>query len=155
MPFLSMSVAGDEKLKLGLQSMIARIRDMRPLARPFDWRFRMAMGQAFKREGSPKGAWAALSEYTLRTRRYPGMPILVQTGALKRSLTQANNSEHILDAHRDYVEIGSRVPYAVYHQTGTRKMPAREMLVLDRHIVSRMIEDMRHYIMDNTIFSGI
>lgn len=69
--------------------------------------------------GRPK--WRPLSE-PYRTYRLPG-PILVQSGALRTAATSIGNWTVTPNA----VELTGidSVKYASYHQSGTRKMPAR------------------------------
>lgn len=106
----------------------------------------------FREEGTHKGQWDQLKQSTQLQRARmgypPAHPILVRTGTLKSSIIKRTHSKHILDAHKKWMEIGTKVPYAIYHQTGTSKMAQRMMVAVDAKTFSRMIEDARRFIMD-------
>lgn len=83
----------------------------------------------FEGEGvGSTGSWAALSpKYgAWKARRFPGAPILQRTRAMMRGLTDSDASTArrvVSDSAMSYGTSG--VEYASFHQTGTRKMPAR------------------------------
>ena len=82
----------------------------------------------FARESDPDGAgWAPLAASTLRQKRGGG--ILKETGALSASIAMIGPSGN-------QVKVASQgVPYGIYHQTGTGKMPARKFMgIADRRI---------------------
>lgn len=76
--------------------------------------------------------WAPLKPSTLRSRRFPGKPILQQTGKLKASLT--NGRGMIWRAGPRSLRYGSSVRYYEFHQRGTRHMAARTMVVFTQQI---------------------
>jgi phage gpG-like protein len=63
------------------------------------------------------------------TRGSQGKPILFRTGRLKQSFLEG--PEHIEETHDTALLFGSRVPYAIFHQLGTRNMPARPILTAE------------------------
>lgn len=78
----------------------------------------------FAVEGRPK--WWPLDGNTV-AKRGSAHPILVRKGKLKRVSTQIN----IWSISRDDMEVtglDERVPYAKFHQAGTRFMPARPFM---------------------------
>src|SRR3954454_24230755 len=63
--------------------------------------------------------WRRLDPDTQRHKRKTGHTRpLVESGRLERSLTQAHAPDAIREAHDDYLEFGTRVDYARYHQRG-------------------------------------
>ncbi len=69
--------------------------------------------------------------YAARKRREGyGSRILTRTGHLRISLTNSRHPDFVYRPQKLSVEIGTRVPYAQYHQRGTRKMPKREPIRL-------------------------
>jgi phage gpG-like protein len=80
-----------------------------------------------------------------KAKRYPGAPILVRTGRLFRSLT-TNTDDTIADIQPDHLTFGTRVPYALYHQLGTRKMPARPPIKLSKPIQTQLLTILRNYL---------
>ena len=108
--------------------------------------FREMVAEQFASEGAAGGTpWAALAPSTLRRRR-AGSSALNSTGALLASLIDAGSAGHVEEADGKTLTIGSDLPYAMYHQTGTgrgfgqayvatgsglgRGMPMRPLLTL-------------------------
>lgn len=153
-----LNVAGDTQVKAMLTGALRRVGDFRPLANPIDWEVRKNVEELFGGEGGSRIPWAALSPHTVADRirhGFPGEhPILVRTGDLKKSLVKKTDSKHILEKHRDHIDIGSKVNYSIYHQTGTSKMPARKMIFLAVKNVNNIIRFMRMYVVDNRILRG-
>lgn len=82
-----------------------------------------SLAENFASEGRP--SWKPLSDSTVK-KRGTAHPILDETGKLRRVAT----SESIWRITRDEASIArssvdGRVSYAVYHQDGTKNMPAR------------------------------
>lgn len=71
-------------------------------------------------ESAGDGEWPELAESTLRSRRGggSGAQILVDTGRLAGSIRG--------DSGADFAEATSDVAYAIYHVTGTSRMPRRD-----------------------------
>ena len=77
--------------------------------------------QQFEKEGAAGGLrWAELAPATLEAREYPGRTILYQSGALLRSFVE-KGGEHEETITPKKLLWGSRVPYSLFHQTGTGK----------------------------------
>lgn len=58
-------------------------------------------------------------------------PILLATGRLERSMTDADSNESINKViNKKTLILGTRVPYAPHHQFGTSKMPARPFVLI-------------------------
>lgn len=77
--------------------------------------------QAFSSGGSSSGGgWAARKPPT------GGWPILQRTGRLRGSLTGPS----VRQIGPKRMELGTNVPYARYHQTGTSRMVARPVIRL-------------------------
>jgi len=86
-----------------------------------------------------------VAEGTVRRKRGRGS-ILVDSGALRGSLTQAGHPEQIVELGRDSLLYGTRVPYARFHQRGTRRMPARPPLVIRAVERANFAKRLRAYI---------
>lgn len=125
-PF-TLTVQGVKQLDLALGLMGKAVKDLSPVWAEVDTYLRGAVGEQFSTVGRRGGTeWAKLSpKYKIwKDYFYPGRPILVRTGDLKASLTEFGGN-HIFRAERAGMGFGSRIPYAGYHQSGTRTMPAR------------------------------
>lgn len=93
-----------------------------------------SIAKNFEVGGRPK--WAPLS-YPYVVNRRPA-PILVQTGAL----FQATQSMQNWDVGPNSITMNgiASVKYAAYHQTGTRKMPARPYVMIQPEDVSAIVQ---------------
>lgn len=90
---------------------------------------REMFARQFATEGAAGGTpWAPLAASTLRKRRGGG--ILVETGALRGSLVDEGAPGHVEESDGLQLLFGTDLPYAVFHQTGTRRMPARPILAI-------------------------
>lgn len=140
---LSFQVVGAEQVRAAMQVMMDESRNL-----TFFWQEVFApkffaevqdlfsTGGRSREQGSGRfsgGAWAQLSP-TYRVWKqlhYPGQPILVREGTLRSSLQWRSKSPGpggILRAFPDSVIAGTSVPHGVFHQEGTRHMPARPFL---------------------------
>lgn len=100
--------------------------------------------------------WAELAESTLKARERRGIKgdiILYETGKLVHSFVE-KTPEHIEEISRRKLRWGSKLPYALFHQTGTGKgfqkqqiatgpgtgrgMPMRKILVFTPEMKQRM-----------------
>lgn len=88
-----------------------------------------------------KFAWWFLKSMGAKTRKEllskRDVPILIETGKLERSLRPGRmnhwsyvpyNKDQLYVIKNKQMELGTRVPYAKYHQEGTRHMPARPII---------------------------
>jgi phage gpG-like protein len=105
------------------------IEDLREIWPAVMEQFYKIMAEQFAAEGKGRsGRWKPLSRrYAIvKARQYPGKTILRRTDRMKDSLvSRTKDSVFILE--RDRLTLGTRVFYAIFHQRGTRKMPARRM----------------------------
>jgi len=87
--------------------------------------------EQFAKEGSTgeSGAWQPLSRRYAewKQKHFPFKKILRRTDRLYRSLI-AKGDENVFNPQPQFVELGTVVPYAVFHQRGTKKMPARPLI---------------------------
>jgi hypothetical protein len=75
-----------------------------------------------------KNPWKPLAPSTLAEKLRLGYPpdILVRTGMMRRSLTERPLGIERIRPHE--VEAGTAARPAAYHQSGTRRMPARKLI---------------------------
>jgi len=83
-----------------------------------------------------------------KARRYPGAPILVRSGRLRSALTQPDHPDAIADIQPDRLTFGTRVPYALYHQLGTQRMPARPPIKLSKTLQTELLTILRNYLIE-------
>lgn len=93
---------------------------------------RAAEERQFDTEGGNSGGWQQLAASTVAEKARKGLDphILQATGRLKDSLTRKFSSDHVERLSADSLAFGSSVPYGIYHQTGTSRMPSRPPLAL-------------------------
>jgi len=72
------------------------------------------------------GDWAEHAPSTIR-KRGAGATILIEHGDLRESMNR-DGGAHVIEVTPDGVVEGTINPVAHYHQSGTKNMPAREIL---------------------------
>ena len=113
---------GIEETIRELTQIKERISDLSPFWRTYAVpMIQNALEEIFLSEGP---GWAPLAPSTIRSRKYPDLPILQQTGELKASIID-HPSIQITQRQLLY---GTSNPYAQFHEDGTYKMPARPFL---------------------------
>lgn len=141
---IRITVQGEQRLRQALNRLATSIQDYSPAWKPITQIFRDAMRGQFATGGGRGGKkWAPLSRAYSRwkERVAPGRPILVLTGDLVLSLT-TQTGDTIQNEQPLSLSLGTKLPYAKYHQNGTRRMPARPPLVILQKDADQMAKDM-------------
>lgn len=138
---LSFEVVNGDQVKKGLAAFLDSLRDLRPFWRDvFAPKYFGLVQDLFATGGRARGqtgrfaggAWATLSpKYRIwKQKHYPGKPLLVREGDLRESVRWSGQlgPGGIFQAERDFVVVGTSIPYAKFHQQGTQTMPARPFL---------------------------
>jgi phage gpG-like protein len=113
---------------------------------------RQMVADQFATEGTAGGTpWAPLAPSTLRKSRRTRSGILNLTGALLGSLTDPGASGHVEETDGSQLLFGSALAYAGFHQTGTRRMPARPIIVLSDDSTARWLEIVRAQIEEKAL----
>lgn len=101
--------------------------------------------------GPNGGAWAKLAPSTVAKKGHD--LILVDTGALGRSLLHSNDSDAVVEVFdepgRAGFSRGTSVEYAGFHMSGTARMPARPMVGLEPEYIDALSEDFADTLIDN------
>jgi len=116
-------VAGEVAMDRGIARFADGIADYRPIWSVIEADFYAQMLRQFQTEGMAGGdKWVPLSaEYAgWKETHYPGKPILQRTGDLIDSLTNPNSPNGVRIEERKTLTLGSTLPYALYHQTGSK-----------------------------------
>jgi phage gpG-like protein len=116
-----------------LREMGDNAGDARPAFRRIEQELRREESHWFESRGG--GAWAALDPVTAAHKG--SGDILVASGRLRSSLT---GSPHV-EASRSVLRFGTDVPYARFHEYGTKSMPKRPPLVVPSLRVRRVMSD--------------
>lgn len=140
---------GDEALfHRRFTRFISDLADLSPAFEDMADSFRRFMAEGFDSEGAATGdRWTPLSTAyaAWKARRYPGKAILQREGILLESLTGgAGEIRVITDRH---LAVGTAVPYALYHQYGTRTgLPARPVIRLSEDMKRDWMRIMHRYL---------
>lgn len=129
---LKIEVDGIEGFYKALDQVEREVSDWRAAWAECEKLFYQIEAQQFGSEGSRGGSkWVPLSAKYKRWKelKYPGRPILVRTGEMKASLLGSGGNA-IRDLTEDSLTLGSRLPYAKYHQRGGGRLPQRPPIVV-------------------------
>jgi len=114
-----------------LENIGLRMQDIQPvLDRYGAYIVNEHIPRQFEAQGTPR-RWAPLSRAYAqqKARQYPGRPILVRTGRMKGGFRWEARARSLRIINRVMAgQRGRGVPRWFYHQSGTSKMPARQML---------------------------
>lgn len=129
-PRIVINISASERL---LARVRARAADLRPVFEgPITNRVHAMFGKIFDSEGAYIGnKWKPLSLYTLREKAKIGrahMGILRRYNALWSSLVKRSSPLGHRVVTPASLLIGTNVPYAVYHQLGTPRLPQRKII---------------------------
>lgn len=131
---VSGTATGDKDVVKSLRFVARGVKDFRPLWRRIELDFYTMMDERFAMEGARGGEskWQELSPAYARRKaaQYPGRGILEATGALRDSLAAKGGQGRVLAKTEREMQIGTSIPYAVYHQRGGPRLPRREIVVL-------------------------
>jgi len=145
----TIDISGDVQLDRAITRFSEGVSDYRPIWPLIYGEFQAEVKGQFETEGAQGGAaWAPLSgAYSAwKVRTYPGKPILERTGDLKRSLTERDAPGAVFRPEPRQLTMGSDVPYAVYHQKGTGKMPARPEIELTEKWKREVMRNLQDYL---------
>ena len=112
--------------------------------------------QAFHGQHTPGGEeWAPLAESTIARKGArsgiigPHSTILVDTGRLFESLTlEDGTSDTIWITGDRFLTFGTSVPYAIFHETGTSRMPARPAVGVNAETVDQIGDMVAGFVAD-------
>ncbi len=132
------AILGESQIQRMLDGVVYRGQDLRPVWNFIVSDFFALEGQQFATEGGLGRPWPPLSPVyaAWKAKHFPGQPILVRTGRLRASLT-GRNADTVEVQEPQLLRIGTRVPYARFHQTGTSRMPPRPPIVLTEAVKDR------------------
>ena len=140
---ITIDVQGEKAVIDALQKVERGVLDLRQLG-TWKWvasEFYKVEKAQFGSEGSAgkSGRWQNLtSPYKeIKAKKWGEQPILQASGRLYKSLT-ANNADSVYEESNLELALGSSVPYAGYHQKGTRRMAARPPISLNDEQIAQI-----------------
>jgi phage gpG-like protein len=121
-----------------LAGMAARIGDPQPALERARRMFAEQEAEVWGTEGAILGAhWSAAAEPAHKT----DSRLLVASGRLRASLAGTQSGRVTADT----LELGTDVPYARFHQYGTRNMPARRILGLSPALQEQIMTQVQQW----------
>lgn len=128
-----------------------RASDFKPVFRALQDELIDAHSRLFQTEGMAVGGWKPLDRDTFYEKRHKGYGangILIRTGDLERSLTSRGQFPPmgIRDMSEKSMEYGTRVPYAPFHQMGTRNMHERQIVYVPRTFAAHAANKAAHHV---------
>lgn len=117
-------IIDDKRMQSVLASLDHGFSDFRPLLNDFSEVQLKSADEAFKTRGGNIGQpWKTLKMQTIKQKIKIGknIDILQRSGKMRKSF-------RVSKLNKNELEIENTVSYFKYHQTGTRKMPQRQML---------------------------
>jgi len=154
-----MDIAGEVQLDRGIARFADGVTDYREIWPSVAEEFYADEKDQFATQGAAGGeAWAPLSPAYAGWKeiKYPGQPILQRTGDLYRSLTSKGDPNSVFVAARKALTLGSRLPYAIYHQSiAPRKvLPRRPEIQLSPEFKKTVMRQIQAYLVQVATQSG-
>lgn len=125
----------DGGLAMMLDSMIRKVKNLRPLLKQFQVLMIRSLDLNFRYEGRPR-KWAPLQKATMKRKRSTG--ILKDTGRLRLSVSMETARGNITRFTSDSLKMGTSIPYAKFLQEGTKHMPARPFVIIQNEDAEQM-----------------
>lgn len=113
---------------------------------------RLGFQENFSAESAGSGAkWQALAPSTVRERLrlgYGARPILVRSGSLLNSLMGGTDSVEEFSTSNDgwVLSVGTKNKYAIFHELGTSKMPARPFIEISQSSQEKVADSLEQMI---------
>lgn len=143
---LTFDFYGDAQVERTLERFAEHAEDVSPAWEAIASRLTVVERRQFASEGrTGSGGWAPLSpRYAAwKARHYPGQPILVATGALRRSLTTRPLGIERIEPHEAW--LGSDIDYGGFHQRGDG-VPRRRPVELTENERRRWVKIIQRFI---------
>jgi phage gpG-like protein len=156
---LEFDVAGDQQIMRGFSRFAEDIQDATEPFTQMAEDFRQIEKRQFDSEGEyGSGGWKPLSpNYAAwKSKFYPGRKILELSGLLRESVTDGNPWT-IREIQPLKLRLGTKINYAIYHQKGTHRMPARPVIQFSEDDKTRWSKIMQAWLVrkSNQEFAGL
>lgn len=148
---LQFTVAGVHEVLRTFSRWTEGVEDLGPAFESIAKDFSQISKDQFESEGKyGSGGWASLAKGygAWKAKAYPGAKILERDGWLKGALTGTEKLYRIEEIGKHELQLGANLPYGLYHQTGTRKMPARPPIQLTEDDKTRWAKIVHKYLFE-------
>lgn len=144
---LTLTIDGIPQFDGAFNTLGKTIADWRPAWPEIEQVFYRIELEQFNTEGARGGErWAPLTANygKWKEAHFPGQPILVRTGRLRRSLSVLGTGDSIREREAQSLTLGTRVPYAGFHQYGSGRR-RRQPLQITRNDIGKFISRLYRY----------
>lgn len=140
---ITLQVDGDDALRQAFAKLEQSLRDLsKPLEKAGDV-FYTFEKDAFDSEGasSAAGRWSPLTRQYARWKEAvaPGKPILELSGAMRDAMTGPDSPDSYRRISPNEIAIGTTLEYPKFHQTGTARMVARQVIALTKEQETQLV----------------
>lgn len=145
---LTFDFLGDREIMRRLERIDDSINDASPAFNVMGDSLARAERRQFASQGAyGSGGWAPLSPAYARwkAKHYPGAKILHRTGDLEDSLTRRPFGIDVVE--HDQAIFGTTLGYAIEHQHGNNRMPARPPIDLPESVRRRWVKILQRYLL--------
>ena len=155
---ITFEVEGVPQMARVLGISFKRVKDLRPVWDDIADDFGKGEKSLFSRQGAKQGwaAWAPLNPDYVKWKKSKGFStrILQRKGDLKDSLTRRSDKNFIFKPRKLGMEIGTKVPYAKYHQRGVpkNKLPKREPIRITNTQRKTWVKLIQKYVIESGQF---
>lgn len=154
-----LDIAGEIQMDRGIARFADGVADYRPIWPVIEDDFYALEKDQFQTEGAEGGErWRELSAATAAWKEvhFPGTRILERTGDLERSLTNPNDPNTVRVEERKTLTLGTRVPYAIYHQSPKprKRLPRRQEIQLTEEFKRTVMHHVQTYLVQIANASG-
>jgi phage gpG-like protein len=142
------SVDGEVQLSRALSRFGDRLFHMRPFFATAAEQVQKSVAAQFDAQGGRTGGWRPLSPRyaAYKLAQVGSKPILEYSGRMRRSLT-GQGGDSIRELDDNHLRWGTRTPYAIYHQRGTRRMPQRRIIDLTEDDRRGLMKSLQQFLM--------
>ena len=149
-----LTVQGTERVSMMFKRKYKRAENLAPIFQILVRDFRSIMTRQFDSAGRELGTpWPALSRRTIedKQRDHRDPRILHRTRRLRKSFSQGSKGDSYRVITPTTFAIGSSVPYADFHQHGTRRMPQRKLFEANKEVSTRWRIMIQNYLMRGSL----
>jgi len=151
---IKIKVVGSERVQRVLRTVDTKIKNFRPIWDDVGDYVRGVFKRQFSSQGASgqTGAWEPLTPAYAKwkEKNYPGRPILVMTGQLKRSVIQKGSSGNIYKKTKNKLVMGTENKLGIIHHKGYRKrgryLPPRPIIDLTKFQFKRVFTIIQNYV---------
>lgn len=149
---LRLEVFGDVQVDRELLRFTGRLTDASPAFAQLADDFNRIEREQFKTEGGRSSKWVPIKAATRRAKIKRGLDprILHATHRLRDSLTKPSGPDVVRKIRPDSLEVGSTVPYGVFHQRGTRTLPRRPPVDLTEGDRRRWVQVLQRFLVEGS-----